>query len=120
MTVYVVQEHRKYNRETGEHEPTYDLSPAQEYGELRYLLSPTAAPWRPQSIIDDLYAGLEGFGPDDYLLMMGNPVLIGLATAVVSDINDGHIKFLQWHGRERKYIPVEAHVFGLSPDVTQA
>lgn len=115
MTVYVVQDHRRYNKETGEFESVHDLTPAEEFGPLRYLLSPTAAPWASESIIADLWAGLEDFGPDDYLLMVGNPVLCGLATAIACDVNDGAIRFLQWNGRERKYTAVEAQVFDVDP-----
>lgn len=115
MTVYVVQDHRRYDNNTGEYVSVHDLSPAEEFGPLRYLLSPTAAPWRPESVLNDLWDGLEGFGDEDYLLMVGNPVLCGLATAVACDINRGRIRFLQWNGRERKYTPVEAQVFDVAP-----
>lgn len=115
MTVYVVQDHRRYDKDTGQYVSVHDLSPAEEFGELRYLLSPTAAPWKPESILDDLWDGLSDFGDEDYLLMVGNPVLCGLATAVACDINDGRIRFLQWNGREHKYTPVEAQVFDVAP-----
>ena len=116
MTVYVVQEHRRYDRDTGEYEPVHDLSPAHEYGELKYLLTPTAAPWNPEGIIQDLWDGLTNFTSDDYLLMVGNPVLCGLATAVACDITGGRIRFLQWNGRERKYTSVEAQVFDVETE----
>lgn len=110
-TVYVVQDHRRYDKDSGQYVPAFDLSPAEEFGQLRYLLSPTAAPWAPESILRDLWAGLKEYRPGDYLLMVGNPVLCGLATAVAADVADGHVCFLQWNGRERRYTPVEAHVF---------
>lgn len=113
MTVYVVQDPRRYNRGTGEYEPVFDLTPAEEFGELRFLLSPTAAPFDAQSIVDDLRSGLEFFSSDDHLLLIGNPALIGMATAVAADINEGHVHFLQWHGRKRAYVEVEVHLFDL-------
>lgn len=111
MTVYVVQDHRRYDNVTGTYTSVFDLSPAEEYGQLRYLLTPTAAPWNSASIISDLWAGLENYNDLDYLLMIGNPVLCGLAAAVASEINDGKIRFLQWHGKDRRYVAVEAQVF---------
>lgn len=111
VTVYVVQEHRRYNNDTGCYEPVHDLSPAEEFGELRYLLTPTAGPWNPESIIKDLWDNLQNFTSADYLLMVGNPILCGLATAVASEISEGKVQFLQWNGRDRKYKPVEAQVF---------
>lgn len=114
MTVYVVQDHRRYDGTTGEYTSVFDLTPAQEFGELRYLLSPTAAPWASESIINDLWDGLEDFGDGDYLLMIGNPVLCGLAAAVACDVNKGRLRFLQWNGRQKRYTPVEAQVFDVA------
>lgn len=111
MTVYVVQDHRRYDKDTGEYVSVHDLSPASEFGEVKYLLSPTAAPWASESIIEDLWGGLADFTDDDYLLMVGNPVLCGLATAIACDVNNGRIRFLQWNGRQQKYTPVEAQVY---------
>lgn len=107
--VFVVQDTRRY--EAGAYVSAHDLTPAEQYGELIYLLSPTAAPWKPEGIITELWDKLEDFSDDDYLLMVGNPVLIGLATAVACDVNKGRVRFLQWHGRSQSYTPVEAQVF---------
>lgn len=115
-TVYVVQDHRRYDKETGCFVPVHDLTPAQEYGELRYLLTPTAAPWHPTSVLPDLWAGLKDFSDEDFLLLTGNPILIGWATAVAADFNEGRVKLLQWHGREQRYIPVESQVFQIDTD----
>ncbi len=111
MTVFVVQDHRRYNRDSGEYESVHDLTPAEEYGEIRYLLTPTAAPWNPSSVLSDLREALADYNSGDYLLLTGNPILIGWATAIAADVNDGYVNLLQWHGRERKYIPVGAQIF---------
>jgi hypothetical protein len=111
MTVFVVQDHRRYDTATGSYVPVYDLTPAEKFGDLKFLLTPTAAPWATDSIINDLWDALEDFGDDDYLLMVGNPVLCGLAAAVACDVNKGRIRFLQWNGRQKVYTPIEAQVF---------
>lgn len=114
MTVFVVQDHRRYDKATGRFEAVHDLTPAQEYGELRYLLTPTAAPWHPTSVLPDLWAGLKDFCDSDYLLLTGNPILIGWATAVAADMNEGRVKLLQWSGKDRRYTPVESQVFPIA------
>lgn len=111
MTVYVVHDHRKFDRETGETVAVYDISPAEQFGQLVYLLPPTATPWASHAILDRLWEGLQGFRDGDYLLMIGNPVLCGLATSVAAEVNDGRVGFLQWSGRDRSYIPVVADIF---------
>lgn len=118
--VYVVQDHRRYDKDTGAFVPAHDLTPAKEYGELRYLLTPTAAPWRPQNVLPDLWEGLKDFGDSDYLLLNGNPIFIGWACAVAADFNEGRVKLLQWHGREQRYIPVESQVFPVEPGDNQS
>ena len=49
--VFVVQNQHRWNRDAGRFEPKFDLTPAQQFGELVYLLSPTAAPFRPEPVI---------------------------------------------------------------------
>lgn len=85
---------------------------AEEYGEVEFLLSPNAAPWAPAKIIVELYEKLRGFrGDKDYLLLIGNPILIGLTCAVAARITGGRARMLQWNGRDMKYIPVEAVIW---------
>jgi len=115
MTVYVVQQHRKYNKDTGEYVPVFDLEPATEHGQLSFLLSPTAAPFHPETVIPELREALQDFNDDDHLLLVGNPVLIGWATAIAADYNDGRVSVLQWSGRDQRYIPVSAQVFEVDP-----
>lgn len=106
-TVYVVQEQHRWDHQRNKLVLKYDLSPALEYGNLSYLLSPTCAPWDTASVVSELTKRLKDFDPEqDYLLLVGNPCLIGLATALAS--RAGYIQLLQWSGKDRRYIPVRA------------
>lgn len=106
--VFVVQNQHRWNRDKQRFEPKFDLTPAQEFGELVYLLSPTAAPFRPEPIIEELKEKLADFRPGDHLLLVGNPVLIGFAVAIAADANGGDVSLLQWSGKDQRYITVEA------------
>jgi len=108
--VYVVQKQLMLDRETGELVPRFDLSAAAEFGQLEFLLSPSAKPFDPEPIARDLHAGLENFTEDDYLLLVGNPVLIGMSTAVAAYYSEGIVNFLQWHGKDRRYVAVRADI----------
>lgn len=105
--VFVVQNTQHKNPFTKELEPKFDLNPALEYGRLVYLLSPSASPFHPETIIPELQRSLEDFQPDDYLLMIGNPVLIGLAFAIAAHYTNGDVRALQWSGRSNKYIAID-------------
>jgi hypothetical protein len=108
--VYVVQLAKRRNRDTGEIEPVFDITPAEEHGELVELLSPTAKPFNPEPIIEELYVKLENYGDDDFILCIGNPILMALACSIAADINDGRVNMLQWNGHQGRYVPVEADI----------
>lgn len=112
-TVYVVQKQHKWDRGEGTFVPKFDLSPAENYGRLEYLLPPTASPFRVVPLIKELHDRLREYTPDDYLLLVGNPVLIGCAAAIAAEYGDGSVRFLQWSGRDGTYIPVLAEIFEL-------
>jgi hypothetical protein len=109
--VFVVQNQHRLGSE-GRLTPKFDLSPAAAYGELVYLLSPNASPFRSEKIITELHDTLVDYdGQRDYLLLVGNPCLIGIVCAVAAERGGGHLRMLQWDGRAGSYVCVEASVF---------
>lgn len=105
--VFVVQKTMRWDESKGELVPKFDLEPAREYGELEFLLSPTAAPFNPETILGELHRKLADIQETDYLLLVGNPVLIGMVCAIAADYSQGCFNMLQWSGKERKYLPVK-------------
>lgn len=102
MTVYVVQE------VSGR-----DIVGAMKYGELQALLPPgNQVVLSSQPVVRSLIRSLKNFSDDDYLLCMGDPTAIGIATAVAARYNRGRIKFLKWDKREHTYYPVQVDVSG--------
>lgn len=49
---------------------------------------------------------LEFNSKDDYLLLVGDPVLIGLCVAVLATMGHKTIKVLKWDNQTRRYIPI--------------
>jgi hypothetical protein len=105
--VFVVQNQHKWDRDRQKFVPKFDLSPAEEFGELVFLLSPTAAPFRPDPIIQELRTKLAVITPEDYILCVGNPLLIQWAGAIAADFLGGRLRSLQWSGKDQRYIAVE-------------
>lgn len=97
----------RWDKTKGELVPKFDVSPAEEYGQVEYLLSPTASPFLPETLLGELHQKLKDFNEDDYLLLIGSPVLIGIAVGIAADYTDGMVNVLQWSGKAGKYIPVE-------------
>ena len=54
---------------------------------------------------------LKNFKPEDYLLLTGDPAIIGVACSIVSDLTNGKYKLLKWDRQERKYYPIEINLY---------
>ena len=65
----------------------------------------------PGPLIYKLRQGLKNYTSNDYLLLTGDPALIGVAFSIVSDITNGKYKVLKWDKQERKYYPIEINLY---------
>jgi len=110
--VYVVQKQMKVDPRSGDMVPRFDLTQAEQYGRIEYLLSPRAKPFSAGGIITELYEKLDTFSDDDHLLLVGNQCLVGFAMSVAADLNDGRVNILQWSGRDQAYVEIQADING--------
>jgi hypothetical protein len=101
--VYVINEPVRVDPATGGEARVIDLSPALEFGPLVHLLPPGKLPSNLSGTVAALDRGLADYGDDDYLLLVGDPVAIGVAVAVAANVNEGRVRALRWHGRARRY-----------------
>jgi hypothetical protein len=76
---------------------------------LRVLLQPEVAPWQ-HDVMTRLRDGLRDFTEADFLLPVGNPIIIGLAAAVAADKAES-VQFLQWNMGKQGYISIRVRVF---------
>ena len=76
--------------------PKYNIMGAAKYGELVTLLPENSQIiMSPGPLIFKLRKLLKNFNEDDYLLLTGDPAIIGVACSIVSDINNGKFNFLK-------------------------
>lgn len=112
MTVFAIQQQMKFDSDKRELVPRFtSINKAEKWGQIVYVLSPSAHPFSPELVLGDIHEKLKNFCDDDYLLLIGNPGLIGISTSVAAYYNDGHIKFLQWSGRHQEYTEIVAKIF---------
>lgn len=112
MTVFVIQQQMKFDADKRELVPRFpSIYKADKWGTLVYVLSPSAHPFEPELILGDIHERLSGFNDDDHLLLIGNPGLIGMCTAVAAHYNEGNVKFLQWSGRHGEYTEIVSKIF---------
>jgi len=54
---------------------------------------------------------LQDFEAHDFILCTGDPAIIGLSSAIVSDITTGKFNLLKWDKREFKYYPLTIDLY---------
>jgi hypothetical protein len=110
--VFVVHQPTGRDRATGAIRPTMDLSPAREWGELRFILREWENPFTDfDATVAEVRRVLEGeqLSDADWLLLVGNPCLIGLVAAEAARITGG-LRMLQWDRAQHRYLPVSAQL----------
>jgi len=106
-TVYVIQEIAG----TKDGRPKINIMGAAEYGSFKFLLPELSQIiFSPGPLIFKLRKGLKNYNQQDFLLLTGDPAIIGVACSIVSDITNGKYKLLKWDKQERKYYPIEINL----------
>ena len=65
----------------------------------------------PAPFIHKMRKNLRDFKETDYILCTGDPAIIGLSTAIVSDITQGKFNLLKWDRQETRYYPLSFNIF---------
>ena len=108
-TVYVVQEIAG----TRDGRPKFNIMGAAEYGKLKFLLDERSQMiFSPGPLIFKLKTLVKDFKPTDYLLLTGDPAIIGVVCSLVSDNTNGRYNLLKWDRQEKRYYPIEIDLYG--------
>lgn len=98
--VFIVQDNSRQN-----------FTPAAKFGEIQTPFFPAHAQvyYETKEYINRVHDQLTAVGitADDYIILNGDPVLIGFIMTVSADYTDGHIKLLKYDRHEKAYVPIE-------------
>ena len=101
--VYVIQEIAG----TKDGKPKINILGAAEYGTFKFLLPELSQMiFSPGPLIFKLRKGLKDYTTEDFLLLTGDPAIIGVACSIVADMTSGKFNLLKWDKQERKYYPI--------------
>ena len=107
-TVHVIQEIAG----TSEGRPKINIMGAASYGKFKFLLPELSQIiFSPGPLIFKLRKSLKNFTSEDYLLLTGDPAIIGVACSIVSDMTNGKYNLLKWDKQERKYYPITINLY---------
>jgi len=106
-TVYVIQEIPG----TRDGRPKINIMGAAEFGTFKFLLPELSQIiFSPGPLIFKLRKGLQDYNPRDFLLLTGDPAIIGVACSIASDITNGKYQVLKWDKQEQKYYSININL----------
>jgi len=107
-TVYVIQEIPG----TKEGRPKINIMGAANFGKFKFLLPELSQIiFSPGPLIFKLRKELANYKLNDYLLLTGDPAIIGVACSIVSDITNGKYNLLKWDKQEKKYYSISINLY---------
>ena len=105
--VYVLQELPGTKAGT----PKINIMSASKYGEFKFLLPEfSQIIFSPGPLIFKLRSLLKDYVEQDYLLLTGDPAIIGVACSIVSDMTNGKYSLLKWDKQDRIYYPIKINL----------
>jgi len=92
--------------------PKFNIMGAQKYGNLKVLLPEhSQIILSPGPLVFKLRKLLDKYTPKDYLLLTGDPAIIGVACSIVADKTQGRFNLLKWDRQEKMYYPIEINIY---------
>ena len=111
--VFIVQVPKRWDPSTRRRVEVHDLTPAAHLGTFVEVFDSDAQP-DDEAVVARLEQVMGDFQPQDYILPLGNPILIGLAMTWAYDVlseGDWSPRILQWSRRDGEYRVVQQNLF---------
>ena len=109
--VYVIQEIAG----SSDGRPKINIIGASDYstsGKFNFLLPEfSQIIFSPGPLIFKLRNLLKNYTPEDYLLLTGDPAIIGIACSIVSETTNGKFNLLKWDRQEKMYYPLKINLY---------
>ena len=91
--------------------PKINIMSASKFGEFKFLLPEfSQIIFSPGPLIFKLRNLLKEYTINDYLLLTGDPAIIGVACSIVSEFTNGKYNLLKWDKQDRIYYPIEINL----------
>ena len=102
MRVFIPVLPTRYDAATDKRVPSLDLNAARKYGDLSYMLTGPVKPEELSSAIDLIRDQSKLIREDDFVMAVGDVVLVAATIAYVSQRN-GAANVLRWDKQRRDY-----------------
>ena len=105
--VFITQSPLRRDKSTGELRQVHDVTPAAKYGSIEVLVPGGPVALQTEHVINSLRQKLSDFSDDDYLLCLGDPAVISVASCLCAQANHGRYTLLIWDRMVSQYVPVK-------------
>ena len=96
--------------------PNFNYARALRYGQtLRPVFSLGPVQLSPQRALGHARKALKAMRPGDYMILSGDPVLIGICVTVAAEMQ-GRVSLLRWDKQASDYFPVEVDFLEREPE----
>lgn len=107
--VFIPQVPSRFDNKINSWVPTVNLDPAKDFGELKIMLPPEASRLKIDDIVRLLKKAMADYNGDDYVLALGDPMIIAIASAI-ADRAVSPLRVLRWDKISRSYQALEAQL----------
>jgi len=102
--VFIVHEPLRRDPESGNMIPMHNLTPATEYGDLRFIIPTGDRPgYDPEASLQYIRPAMADFMPEDFIVCVGDMALVSWAVALAARTTDGYVQLLRWDARADNY-----------------
>ena len=108
--IYIPHEPCRWDAAVQSCVPIYDLGPATKHGTLTPLLPRGPLTLSSREVVAKLREQLQDFTDDDFILCIGDPVIVASACMVAAQINGDYAKVLRYDRHNKEYRPVEINL----------
>lgn len=85
-----------------------NVLPAQEFSDNipKFIYNGPPITFNVQDAISEIQENISDATPGDYLVLCGDPILMGLCAIEFYEQTGGNFKYLKWDKRSNKYYPI--------------
>lgn len=96
--------------ENGHATKAVDVSPAGKWGRIIVILQSTQSLIAPAQMIQTITEKLKDFCDDDYLVPLGDPVVMSVVASIAARNNGGRVRYLKWDRRNMDYQVIQTSI----------
>jgi len=108
--VYVPQVPSRIDPATRLWIPTVNIEPAKSFGEIEIMLPPAAGRLATVPLMEAMREKMKEFRKGDYVVALGDPSLIAIASCISCLKTGGFLRLLKWDRIASQYLEVEVQL----------